>query len=106
MFETWWDGFTVLVGVFSRPKAMDLKVLVEAHLNPLLRGWSAYFRIGNSTRKFASIDNYVRMRMARPASVKYGLSGINWGKRFGYLWLRNLGIHELVGTVRYRLTHA
>lgn len=89
-----------------RYAGMDLKVLVEAHLNPVLRGWSAYFRIGNSTRKFASIDNYVRMRMARLASVKYGLSGINWGNRFDYLWLRNLGIYELVGTVRYRPTHA
>lgn len=89
-----------------RYAGMDLKVLVEVHLNPVLRGWAAYFRIGNSTRKFASVDNYVRLRMARLASVKYGLSGINWGNRFDYLWLRNLGIYELVGTVRYRPTHA
>jgi RNA-directed DNA polymerase len=89
-----------------RYAGMDLKVLVETRLNPVLRGWAAYFRIGNSTRKFDNIDHYVRLRMARLASVKHGLSGINWGNRFNYLWLRNLGIYELVGTVRYRPTHA
>jgi RNA-directed DNA polymerase len=89
-----------------RYASMDLTVLVEAQLNPVLRGWAAYFRIGNSTRKFASVDNYVRLRVARLASVKHGLSGLNWGNRFDYLWLRNLGIYELVGTVRYRPTHA
>ncbi len=85
---------------------MDLRVLVEMNLNPVLRGWGAYFRVGNSTRKFDHIDNYVRLRLARLASVKFGLSGINWGNRFDYAWLRTLGIHELVGSVRYRPTHA
>ena len=89
-----------------RYAGMDLAVLVKMSLNPVLRGWGAYFRVGNSTRKFANIDNYVRLRLARLASVKYGLSGINWGNRFDYAWLRNLGIHELVGSVRYRTTHA
>jgi group II intron reverse transcriptase/maturase len=84
----------------------DLKVLVERSLNPVLRGWGTYFRIGNSSRKFASIDNYVRMRLARLASVKYGLSGINWGNRFGYAWARSIGVCELLGSVRYRPTHA
>jgi hypothetical protein len=48
----------------------------------------------------------VRLRLARLASVKYGLSGINWGNRFDLAWLRNLGIYELVGSVRYRPTQA
>jgi RNA-directed DNA polymerase len=84
----------------------DLGVLVDYHLNPVLRGWGPYFRIGNSSRKFANIDNYVRMRLARLASVKYGLSGINWGNRFDYAWSRSLGVYGLVGSVRYPPTHA
>jgi len=84
----------------------DLNLVVKLSLNPVLRGWGAYFRIGNSTRKFAQIDNYVRLRLARLASVKYGLSGINWGNRFDLAWARSLGIHELVGSVRYRSAHA
>jgi RNA-directed DNA polymerase len=89
-----------------RYAGMDLRGLVAMNLNPVLRGWGAYFRIGNSTRKFDNIDNYVRLRLARLASVKYGLSGINWGNRFDLAWLRNLGVYELVGRVRYRPTHA
>jgi len=89
-----------------RYAGMDLRVLVTMYLNPMLRGWGTYFRVGNSARKFSHIDNYVRLRLARLASVKHGLSGINWGNRFDLAWLRNLGIHELVGSVRYRPTHA
>lgn len=89
-----------------RYAGMDLKVLVETRLNPVLRGWAAYFRIGNSTRKFGSVDNYVRMRVARLASVKPGLSRINWGNRFDRRWLQKLGIYELFGTIRYRPAHA
>jgi RNA-directed DNA polymerase len=89
-----------------RHAGADLKVIVDWYLNPVLRGWAAYFRIGNSTRKFAHIDNYVRLRLARLASVKYGLSGINWGGRFDLAWVRSLGVYELVGSVRYRPTHA
>ncbi len=89
-----------------RYAGQDLTVLVECYLNPVLRGWGAYFRMGNSTRKFAQVDNYVRLRLARLASVKHGLSGINWGNRFDLAWVRSLGVHELVGSVRYRPTHA
>src|SRR5213596_1973462 len=78
----------------------DLRVVVDVFLNPVLRGWGAYFRVGNSSRTFAHIDNYVRQRIARLASVKHGLSGINWGNRFDYnTWLRQLGIYELSGSV-------
>lgn len=89
-----------------RYAGQDLTVLVDCYRNPVLRGWGGYFRVGNSTRKFAHIDNYVRLRLARLASVKHGLSGINWGNRFDFAWVRSLGVHELVGSVRYRPTHA
>ncbi|WP_443035087.1 group II intron maturase-specific domain-containing protein [Streptomyces sp. BE133] len=32
---------------------------VVADLNPVLRGWAAYFRNGNSGRKFNVVDGYV-----------------------------------------------
>ncbi|MHB1885586.1 MAG: group II intron maturase-specific domain-containing protein, partial [Acidimicrobiales bacterium] len=84
----------------------DLKIHVEQSINPVLRGWGTYFRIGNSSRKFSNIDCYVRLRLARLASVKYGLSGINWGQRFDYAWARSMGVYELVGSISYQPTHA
>jgi group II intron reverse transcriptase/maturase len=78
----------------------DLAIVVE-ELNPVLRGWGAYFRHGNSSRKFNAVDNYVHERLAKLASVKHGLSGRNWTTRFTYGWLTTLGIYRLTGTVRY-----
>lgn len=83
----------------------DLRYVVE-DLNPVLRGWGAYFRHGNSSRKFAAIDSYVHQRLAKLASVKHGLSGRNWATRFTYGWLTDLGVYRLAGTVRYWSAHA
>lgn len=83
----------------------ELSVVV-AELNPVLRGWGAYYRYGNSSRKFNSIDSYVHERLAKLASVKHGISGRNWGTRFTYGWLTSLGIYRLTGTVRYWSAHA
>ncbi len=79
---------------------------VVGNLNPVLRGWGAYFRYGNSSRKFNAIDSYVHMRMAMLASDKCGLHGRNWATRFTYGWATGLGIYRLTGKVRYRAAHA
>jgi group II intron reverse transcriptase/maturase len=83
----------------------ELRYVVE-DLNPVLRGWGAYFRYGNSDRKFAAIDSYVHERVAKLASVKHGRRGRNWSTRFTYGWLTDLGIYRLAGTVRYWDAHA
>ena len=75
--------------------------LVVADLNPVLRGWGAYFRYGNSNRKFAAIDSYVHWRMFKLASVKFATRGRVIASRFTYGWLSALGIHRLAGTIRY-----
>jgi len=41
---------------------------VAGRLNQVLRGWGAYFRHGNSSDKFATIDSYVNQRLAQLAS--------------------------------------
>jgi hypothetical protein len=83
----------------------DLGAVVD-DLNPVLRGWNAYFRQGNSTAKFGAVDSYVHERMARLASRKHGLRGINWTDRFTWGWLGDLGIYRLTGTVRYPTVNA
>jgi RNA-directed DNA polymerase len=75
-------------------------------LNPVLRGWSGYFRYGHSSRKFRTVDAYVHERMAILASNKYGLSGRNWASRFNYEWFSCLEIYRLAGTVRSGSAHA
>jgi len=73
---------------------------VVAELTPVLRGWGAYFRYGNSNRKFAAIDSYVHFRMSKLASVKYATRGRLRVSRFHHVWLSDLGAYRLTGTVR------
>jgi RNA-directed DNA polymerase len=77
----------------------DLRDVV-AGLNPVLRGWGAYFRYGNSNRKFAAVDSYVHFRMSKLASVKHATRGRLRVSRFNYGWLTGLGIYRLTGSVR------
>ena len=73
--------------------------LVE-ELNRFLRGWGNYFRVGNSTRKYQQIDNYVRERLALWHSKKTGRHGRNW-ERHPLAYFRALGVYELTGTVKW-----
>jgi group II intron reverse transcriptase/maturase len=85
--------------------SLSLEAVVES-LNPVLRGWGAYFRYGNSSQKFSAIDSYVHLRMATLASTKHGLHGRNWATRFTYGWMTDLGVYRLSGKVRYRAASA
>jgi RNA-directed DNA polymerase len=82
-----------------RLASRDLHHVVD-DLNPVLRGWGAYFRYGNSTRKFTAIDSYVHWRMSKLASVKHATRSRLTVSRFTYGWLSDLGIYRLTGTVR------
>jgi len=91
----------------TAPRQVGLALdVVVGQLNPVLRGWGAYFRQGNSSAKFGAIDSYVHQRMAVLASRKHHRSGFNWLDRYTWDWLGNLGIYRLQGTVRYPAAHA
>jgi RNA-directed DNA polymerase len=79
---------------------------IVAKLNRVLRGWAAYFRDGNSGRKFDAIDAYVHERLAIWASSKHGRHGRNWKRRYTAAWLARLGVYRLSGRVRYATAHA
>ena len=65
--------------------------IVVTNLNHVLRGWTAYFRYGNSASKFEDIDVYVHERLALLASRKHGIAGWNLG-RSNWEWLRSLNV--------------
>lgn len=84
---------------------LDLSIIVE-RLNRVLRGWGAYFRYGNSARKFDRIDSYVHERLAILVSNKHGQRGRNWQRHYNGEWLRRLKPYRLTGTVRHGTAHA
>lgn len=90
----------------SRSRTERPVATVVADLNPVLRGWAAYFRNGNSGRKFNAVDGYVHERLAIFASRKHGLAGRNWTTRYTYGWITRLGVYRLTGNVRGATAHA
>jgi group II intron reverse transcriptase/maturase len=105
-----WPGHRAMQRVRDRIKAITaprsqlkepLPPLV-AELNPMLRGWSAYFRVGNVSRQFAQVDQYVRERLALWLSKKAQRSGRNWQSRYTWEFFQQVHLYRLAGTVAWR----
>ena len=79
----------------------DLRDVI-ADLNPVLRGWGAYFRTGNAAKRFNQLDGYVWQRLRE---LRIRRKGRNLRPGEVERWTReafwNLGLHRLRGTVRY-----
>jgi len=75
---------------------------VIADLNPVLRGWGNYFRTGNAADKFRQIDRHVTWRLKRLLIKRKGRN-LRAGEAAGWTenWLWGLGLHRLMGTIRY-----
>jgi RNA-directed DNA polymerase len=73
---------------------------IVAEVNRVVRGWGAYFRVGNATRKFRAIDRYVRERLALFLANK---TRRGWRTRKRDIWalFEKLGVYRLQGTVTW-----
>jgi len=72
---------------------VDLGELVGT-LTRIIRGWRAYFAIGNSTKKLADLDRYVWLRLSglldeaaglTRSAVSDGVCGVGATERLGLL---------------------
>ncbi len=85
----------------DRQGVKDVRVLIRA-LNPVLRGWGAYFRSGNAAQKFNALDRFVWRRLFRfmvgrkGRHLRAGVARV-WTPEFFY----RLGLHRFRGSVRY-----
>lgn len=77
----------------------DVKQVI-AELNPVLRGWGNYFRTGNADREFNKMDGYVVKSLRR---WQYRRGGQRPTQRLPFSGdqLRGMGLHRLMGTVKY-----
>jgi hypothetical protein len=72
---------------------------VVQDVNRFLRGWSGYFRYGNSARQFDKIDHYALERIARFVAKRHKRG---WGyglKVVAYQSPNRLGLISLNGTI-------
>jgi RNA-directed DNA polymerase len=80
----------------------DIRDVIKV-LNPVLKGWSNYFRTGNASLKFQQVDRYVNQRLVRLLRHVR-----DWDRRPFRLrgwsiprFVEDFGLHRLVGTIRY-----
>jgi hypothetical protein len=68
------------INAITAPRARlreAVRSIVE-ELNLVLRGWGAYFRVGNAGQTFRQLDQYVRERLSLFLQKKAGRSGRLW----------------------------
>ena len=76
---------------FRRHKSQPVR-LVIARINPILRGWVNYFRIGHASRCFSYVRDWVERKVRRHMMRAKGRCGFGW-KRWSKKWLyRVLGL--------------
>lgn len=85
----------------NRTGVSDIREVI-ADLNPLLRGWGNYFRTGNAADRFIEVDRYVAWRLRRLLVKRHGRN-LRAGQADAWTrqWFGELGLHQLMGTVRY-----
>jgi RNA-directed DNA polymerase len=57
--------------------------------------------LGKLDAKVHQVDSYVRERLALYDSKKRGKSGRRWATVHTYAWFKDIGLHQLSGSVRY-----
>ncbi len=75
--------------IFKQNKSQPIGKVIEK-INPILRGWTNYFRIGNSAKCFGNIRNWVEKKIRRHMMRSRKRKGFGW-KRWSREWIyRNL----------------
>jgi RNA-directed DNA polymerase len=104
-----WPSQRAMQRIRQRVKALTPRTVCHrnlretiAQLNPVLRGWGAYFRTGNAAIKFGQLDAYVNGRLSRLLIKRHGRQlhagqVAHWTGDF----FQALGLHRLRGTIRY-----
>ncbi len=70
---------------FRRYKSQPIDRVVHL-INPILRGWTNYFRAGDSRQCFSYVRNWIEKKVRRHLSRAQGRKGFGW-KRWSREWL-------------------
>jgi len=85
--------FAKLREVFRQHVSQPVGEVIE-EINPILRGWMNYFRIGHSSRCFSKIRDWVEMKIRRHLMRSRLRKGKGW-KRWSSEWIyRMLGLYN------------
>lgn len=78
---------------FRRYRSQPVSRIIDK-INPILRGWANYFRIGNSVRCFSYVRDWVEKKVRRHLMQSRGKQGFGWA-RWSRTWLYEfLGLYN------------
>lgn len=81
-----------LKGVFRSYQSQPVERVIE-EINPILRGWVNYFRIGHSSRSFGYVKDWVERKIRRHLMCARKRKGFGWN-RWSREWLyQTLGLY-------------
>ena len=88
-----------LKDVFRRHRSQPVGRVVDL-INPVLRGWANYFRVGNSSKCFGYVKDWVERKIRRHLMYACKRCGFGWN-RWSRAWLyETLGLYNDYG-IRY-----
>ena len=88
-----------LKAIFRRYRSQPVRHVIE-QINPILRGWVNYFRIGHASRCFAYVRRWVETKVRRHLMGARHRRGFGW-KRWSRAW-----VYETLGLFPdYRVRH-
>ena len=85
--------------VFERYQSQPIRRVID-EVNPILRGWVNYFRIGHAARTLGFVKDWVEKKVRRHMMRARSRSGFGW-KRWSRAWIyKTLGLFA-----DYRVRH-
>lgn len=78
--------------IFRGLRSQSVNIVVE-RINPILRGWVNYFRIGNSSRCFGYVQNWVEKKMRRHLMRARDRPGFGWKRWSNAFLYKRLGLY-------------
>ena len=82
---------TKLSQEFKHMKSWPTRIVIET-INPIIRGWVNYFRIGHSSLSFSYIKDWVEKKLRRHLSKACKRKGVGWKRWSKKLLYETLGL--------------
>jgi len=79
--------------IFRRYISQPVNRVIDL-INPILRGWVNYFRIGNSSRCFSYVRKWVEEKVRRHLMKSRGLYGFGWKRWSKAMLYEKLGLYN------------
>jgi len=79
--------------IFRRHISQPINRVIDL-INPILRGWVNYFRIGNSSRCFSYVRNWVECKVRRHLMRSRGFDGFGWKRWSNEMLYKDLGLYK------------